>query len=74
VIGRAEKAGITWPIELSGKQLMSMLYPPLEKKNPPLEPDMEYVFREMKKKSVTLMLLWEEYKEKYPDEIMYTQL
>ena len=34
---------------------------------------MEYVFREMKKKSVTLMLLWEEYKEKHPDGIMYTQ-
>jgi len=73
VIGRAERASITWPIELSDKQLMSMLYPPLEKKNSPLEPDMEYVFREMKKKSVTLMLLWEEYKEKYPDGIMYTQ-
>lgn len=73
VLGRAEKAGITWPIELSDKQLMSMLYPPLESKNCPLEPDMEYVFREMKKKSVTLMLLWEEYKEKYPDGIMYTQ-
>ena len=73
VLGRAEKAGITWPIELSDKQLMSMLYPPLENKNSPPEPDMEYIFREMKKKSVTLMLLWEEYKEQYPDGIMYTQ-
>ena len=34
---------------------------------------MEYVFYEMKKKHVTLMLLWEEYKEKHPDGIMYTQ-
>jgi transposase len=73
VLGRAEKAGIMWPIELSDKQLMSMLYPPLECKNSSPEPDMEYVFREMKKKSVTLMLLWEEYKEKHPDGIMYTQ-
>jgi transposase len=73
VLGRAEKAGIMWPIELSDKQLMSMLYPPFESKNSPSEPDMEYIFREMKKKSVTLMLLWEEYKEKYPDGIMYTQ-
>jgi transposase len=73
VLGRAEKAGITWPIELSDKQLMSMLYPPLENKNTPPEPDMEYVFREMKRKNVTLMLLWEEYKEKHPDGIMYTQ-
>lgn len=73
VLGRAEKAGITWPIEFSDKQLMSMLYPPLESKNSPPEPNMEYVYREMKKKSVTLMLLWEEYKEKHPDGIMYTQ-
>ena len=34
---------------------------------------MEYVFGEMKKKGVTLMLLWEEYKEKHPEGIMYTQ-
>jgi transposase len=73
VLGRAEKAGIMWPIDLSDKQLMSMLYPPLESKNFPPEPDLEYVFREMKKKSVTLMLLWEEYKENHPDGIMYTQ-
>ena len=70
---RAEKAKITWPIELSDKQLMSLLYPPVENKTSPPEPDMEYVFCEMKKKNVTLMLLWEEYKEKHPDGIMYTQ-
>lgn len=52
---------------------MSMLYPPLESKNYPSEPNLEYVFCEMKKKSVTLMLLWEEYKENHPDGIMYTQ-
>jgi transposase len=34
---------------------------------------MGYVFLEMKKRSVTLMLLWEEYKENHPDGIMYTQ-
>ncbi len=73
VLERAKKAGINWPIELNDKQLMSLLYPPIESKNTPPEPDMEYVFYEMKKKSVTLMLLWEEYKEKHPDGIMYTQ-
>ncbi len=34
---------------------------------------MEYIFCEMKKKNVTLMLLWEEYKRDHPDGIMYTQ-
>ncbi len=74
ILSRAEKAGITWPIDhLSDKQLMSALYPPTDGRTSPPEPDMEYIFSEMKKKSVTLMLLWEEYKEKHPDGIMYTQ-
>ena len=73
ILERAKKAGITWPIELNDKQLMSILYPPLENRIFIPEPDMEYVFCEMKKKGVTLMLLWEEYKEKYPNGIMYTQ-
>jgi transposase len=73
VLLRAEKAGIKWPMDLSDKQLLSMLYPPNENKSSPPEPDMEYVFYEMKKKNVTLMLLWEEYKEQHPDGIMYTQ-
>ena len=74
ILSRAEKAGITWPVDhLSDKQLMSALYPPRDGRTSPPEPDMEYVFSEMKKKSVTLMLLWEEYKEKNPDGIMYTQ-
>lgn len=73
ILNRAEKAGITWPIDLSDKQLMSVLYPPAQSKLSPPEPDLEYIFSEMKKKNVTLMLLWEEYKRDHPDGIMYTQ-
>jgi transposase len=73
VLERAEKAGITWPIELNDKQLMSQLYPPSETKESVSEPDMEYIFCEMKRKNVTLMLLWEEYKKDNPNGIMYTQ-
>lgn len=73
VLERAERAKIFWPTELSDKQLISMLYPPVENKNLTPEPNMDYVFHEMKKKSVTLMLLWEEYKAQYPEGIMYTQ-
>lgn len=73
VLTRAEKAGIKWPVDFCDKQLLSMIYPPNENKSALPEPDMEYVFFEMKKKSVTLMLLWEEYKEQHPDGIMYTQ-
>jgi predicted transcriptional regulator len=50
VLSRAEKANITWPIELSDKQLMSMLYPPTNARKSVPEPDMEYVFYEMKKR------------------------
>ena len=73
VLERAARAKIVWPTELSDKQLMTLLYPPVENKNSPPEPDMNYVFCEMKKKSVTLMLLWEEYKANHPEGIMYTQ-
>ena len=73
ILTRAEKAEIRWPIDLSDKQLMSKLYPTTESKSSPPEPDLEYVFCEMKKKNVTLMLLWEEYKRDHPDGIMYTQ-
>jgi len=73
VLGRAAEAKITWPVELSDKQLISLLYPPVENQNSPPEPDIEEIYYEMKKKNVTLMLLWEEYKEKHPDGIMYTQ-
>ena len=73
VLERAEKASISWPIQLTDKQLMSLLHPPTNNKNLPPEPDMEHIFFEMKKKGVTLMLLWEEYKDKHPNGIMYTQ-
>ena len=73
VLSRAENADISYPIDLSDKELMSKLYPPAVKTPSFPEPDMKYVFSEMRKKHVTLMLLWEEYKETYPQGLMYTQ-
>ncbi len=73
VLERADRAGIAWPIDLSDKQLISLLHPPADHRKASAEPDLEYIFYEMKKKSVTLMLLWEEFKEKHADGIMYTQ-
>ncbi len=37
------------------------------------EPDWEYIHTELRKKNVTLQLLWEEYKEQYPDGYQSTQ-
>ena len=73
VLARAEKAKIADASIMSDKQLLSALYPPAEKDTKVSEPDMEYIFKELKKKNVTLMLLWEEYKQDYPDGLMYTQ-
>lgn len=73
VLNRAEKASISWPIDLSDKKLLSLLYPPQQTKKQFVQPDMANIFYELKKKGVTLMLLWEEYKERYPEGLMYTQ-
>lgn len=73
ILERAANAGVSWPIEVNDKKLLQMLYPVKENESPPPEPDVEYIFHEMKKKNVTLMLLWEEYKEKHPNGLMYTQ-
>ena len=73
VLEKAKKANIFWPLDINDKQLMSLLYPPAQRENTIPEPDMEYIFYELKKKGLTLMLLWEEYKEACPNGIMYTQ-
>lgn len=40
---QAEKTGITWPIELSDKQLMSLLYQLAQTRKSPPEPDMKEI-------------------------------
>lgn len=74
LIKRAQKAGLTWPVNVSDVRLMQLLYPTVQAgKTKTPEPDMNYIYRELKRKDVTLTLLWEEYKEQYPDGLMYTQ-
>ena len=73
ILTRAEKGGIEWPNELNERQLMQRLYPPEESQKLAAEPDVEHIFQEMKKKNVTLLLLWEEYKAQHPGGLMYTQ-
>ena len=74
---RAEVAGISWPLgEIGEEELYLKLFP--EKKAVLVEntrpmPDWDKVQREKKKKGVTLQLLWQEYKEEYPDGYQYSQ-
>jgi transposase len=74
---RAEIAGIGWPVgELSEEELYSKLFgepvPIAETKSKPL-PDWEEVRKELRKKGVTLELIWMEYIEKHPDGYKHSQ-
>ena len=74
---RAKLAGLSWPVdpELDDAALENLLFPVTDKSVPAegLMPDMEYLYREMKRKSVTMQLLWYEYKQANPDGYQYSQ-
>ena len=73
---KAKEAGLSWPLPedlddvalgamLSGKNGFKPAIRPL--------PDMDEVHKELRKKGVTLQLLWQEYKERFPEGYQYTQ-
>jgi transposase len=74
---KAELAGLSWPLdpELDDAAIENMLFPLTEKPKSDRSrtPDMQYLYREMKKKGVTLQLLWYEYKQDNPDGYQYSQ-
>ncbi len=76
-LSRAAHAGLFWPLPegLDDAKLELMLYPPL----PTIAPEdrsisnWSEVYKELKRKSVTLMLIWQEYKEVNPDGYQYSR-
>lgn len=73
---RAKVAGLSWPLpeDLDNEALERRLFAtsyqkPLAKR--PL-PDWSQVHRELKRKGVTLLLLWQEYKAVTPDGLQYS--
>ena len=66
-LGRASRAGLTWEIasELSEAEVEARLFQRIGQAEPPARSaiDFEWVHREMRKKGVTLQLLWVEYQE-----------
>jgi transposase len=75
---RAAAARLGWPLPegVSEEELYRKMFPeetvPVETERP--LPDWEYIQQELKKKGVTLKLLWEEYKDKHPGNFyQYTQ-
>ncbi len=74
-IGRAKVAGLSWPLpkDLDDEQLNKMLYPPAcDENNKESVPDWNKVHQELKRKGVTLQLLWQEYKLEKPDGYSYS--
>jgi transposase len=77
-VRRAKAADLHWPLppEISEEELYRKLFPEeaaAAEKDRPL-PDFAYLKEELKKKGVTFRLLWEEYKDKHPNNYyQYTQ-
>lgn len=77
---RAKKTNIAWPLKegLTDEQLEESLYPSSHKSNAAPgsrygEIDWPHIHQELKRKHVTLMLLWNEYKQQYPQGLSYSQ-
>ena len=74
---RAELAGLSWPLDpdLDDAAIEHMLFPVAQTHGSVKRqmPDMKYLFQELRKKSVTLQLLWYEYKQSNPEGYQYSQ-
>jgi len=67
---RAEAAGLSWPLPegMDEEELERLLFPPpaaSSHRRP--EPDWPTIHQELRRKGVTLALLWQEYKAAHPD-------
>lgn len=75
-VTRARTIGLTWPLPdgMTEQELYNKLFLPVRvaTKNRPA-PDWEYIYKELRRKGVTLQLLWREYREQHPDGFGYSQ-
>ena len=76
-VRKAKEAGIAWPLPegLEDAALESLLNERKPGRKPDCRPlpDMQELHMELRKKGVTMQLLWLEYKERYPEGYQYTQ-
>ena len=66
---RAREAGLAWPLPeaLDDAQLEALLFPRARRSLPGIpQPDFAQLHQELKRKGVTLQLLWEEYAAAHP--------
>lgn len=73
---RVQRCGISWPLPegVSDTELERFLFPadPSSRSLKPPLPDFLYLHSELKRKGVTLFLLWQEYKERYSEGYQYS--
>ena len=75
-VGRAQAAGVAWPLPegMDEARLDALLFPVRAAASPPRPPpDMLYIRNELRRKHVTLQLLWEEYRSHTPEGYSYSQ-
>jgi len=75
-VRRAEAAGLSWPLpdDLDDGALEALLFPlAAPQRRERTLPDFDYVHREYRRPGVTLMLLWDEYRQAHPDGYAYSQ-
>lgn len=73
---RAARAGLAWPLAdaLTDAEMDALLFPPPSGVAASIrQPDWAAIHLERKRPHVTLMLLWEEYREQHPDGYGYSR-
>ena len=75
-VRRASAAGLTWPIPeaIDDAELERRLFPPADGVNctTRAEPDWAHIHAELKRRGVTLALLWQEYRAEHPGGCAYS--
>lgn len=75
-LNRAKVAGISWPLPngITEQELYDKLFLPVRiATRKRITPDWQFIYQELRKKGVTLHLLWREYREQYPNGVGYAR-
>jgi len=76
-LGRARVAGVSWPLppDLNEEELYACLFPKAvdTKQSPRPLPDLAWIHKELKRKGVTLLLLWYDYRSQNANGYSYSQ-